>query len=174
MLASHPTPKPLTPLQLLACISAAAIASTVLFGWATDNASLTRILPSSIAMNPMTAVCLLAMSWAILLRSPRTAGLFYALAAAAILVGSTKLLQLALGVPDGIDQLLFGDRLASVRGAHNRMAPNTAFALAALGIGLLTSRLRDPRALIVSQIMCLVSAGTALAAVVGYLLDVVA
>jgi signal transduction histidine kinase/CheY-like chemotaxis protein/HPt (histidine-containing phosphotransfer) domain-containing protein len=174
MLTSHPAPKPLTPLQLFACISAAAIASTVLFGWATDNASMTKVFSSSIAMNPMTGVCLLAMSWAILLRSPRTAGLFYALAAAAILVGSTKLLQLALGVPGGIDQLLFADRLAGVQGAQNRMAPNTAFALATLGLGLLTSRLRDPRALIVSQIMCLVAAGTALAAMVGYLLDVVA
>ena len=174
MLGSHPTPKPLTLLQLLASISTGVIALTVLFGWATDNASLARVFSSSIAMNPMTGVCLLATSWAILLRSPRTAGLFYALAAATIFIATAKLLQLAMGVPGTIDQLLFSDRLASVPGTQDRMAPNTAFALATLGIGLLTSRLRDPRALIVSQIMCLVSAGTALAAVVGYLLDVVA
>jgi signal transduction histidine kinase/DNA-binding response OmpR family regulator len=174
MLTPHSTtPNVLTRLQLFACVTSSAIALTVLYGWATDNALLTRVFSSSIAVNPMTCVCIFAISWAILLRSRRTTPPFYVLATAVILIGIANLLQLALGVPGVIDEFIFADQLVSVPGAQNQMGPNTAFAFAALGTGLLFSRLRNPRAPIFSQILCLVAAGTALAALVGYLLDVV-
>jgi signal transduction histidine kinase/CheY-like chemotaxis protein/HPt (histidine-containing phosphotransfer) domain-containing protein len=170
-----PTPQTFARLRLFACITSVAIALAVLFGWATHNHGLARLFAPSNAVNPMTCLGLLAISWAMVLRTPRTAPSFYALSTAALVIGATKLLQLALGNPGGIDQLLFADQLGSTAGVpHNQMAPNTAFALVILGVGLLTSRSRDPRAVIFSQLICLIAAAIGAAALVGYLLDVVA
>ena len=169
-------PAAITPFQYLTAIMCAAIATTVLAGWSVGNQRMTQILAGSIAMNPMTAVSILAISAALVLRGPGHAASVRALGGLVALIGIGKLLQLAIGQPSGgIDQLLFSDQLAAMAGATpNRMAPNTAVAITAIGLGLMTSRsLRIP-VLLLSQGLCVVSAVTAAAALVGYALDEVA
>ena len=70
MSATKPKPEIITLFQYLAAIIGAAIAATVLTGWSIGSASLTRILAGSIAMNPMTAVSILVISLALMLRGP--------------------------------------------------------------------------------------------------------
>jgi|GEM_PF-5031572 len=124
-----------TLFQISTAGASMAVALTVLLGWITNSDALTRIFSNSIAMNPMTAICLLAVSIALLLRSPGTRSMFFGLSALAIIIGMTKLVQFALGYTEGIDQLLFVNEAVRVAGSEpNRMAPNTAFAMGRLGL----------------------------------------
>jgi PAS domain S-box-containing protein len=159
-------------LRLLGASFSAVIAILVLAGWFFGIDALTRVVPRSIAMNPVTAAVVLLLSLGIVCPFPRGVRL---LAGVAILVGTTKLTQFFLGTSGGIDQIFFADQLGRVAGAPpNRMAPNTAFALAVLGWALLLSSARDPRTITVSHILCVMSAAIATVAAVGYALDVVA
>jgi PAS domain S-box-containing protein len=153
----------------------AAIAALVLAGWALNIDALTRVLPGAIAMNPATAVAVLALALGLACRSRRCMPAVRGLAGLAIVVGSIKFTTFVLGMPRGIDQILFADQLGRVAGAPpNRMAPNTAFALALLGAGLMMSVSRRPRLVLVSQLSCVGAAAIATVAAVGYALDVVA
>ena len=172
---TKPKTEATTHFQYLAAIASAAIAATVLTGWSIGSASLTQVLAGSIAMNPMTAVCILAISLALVLRGPAHSSKVRLIGSLVAFVGITKLLQFAAGQPTGIDQLLFTERLAEMASAApNRIAPNTALAIAAIGLGLATSRSAHDRVLLFSQGLCVLSAMTAAAALGGYALDEVA
>jgi signal transduction histidine kinase/CheY-like chemotaxis protein len=175
MPTTNPNPEAITPFQALAVIACAAIAATVLIGWTVGSQAMTRVLAGSIAMNPMTAVSILAISGALILRGPAHARKVGLIGGIVAFIGIAKLLQLATGQPSGIDQLLFADQLAQMAGtAPNRMAPNTAFAISAIGIGLALSRSTRSRVVVLSQCLCVLSAMTAAAALGGYALDEVA
>ena len=172
---SKPKPEEITPFQYLTVSACVTIALTVLAGWSVGNPSMTRILAGSIAMNPMTAVSILTISLALLLRGPAHSSKVRLLGSIVASIGLAKLLQLVAGQPVGIDQLLFADQLAQMAGTTpNRMAPNTAFVIAAIGLGVATSRSVRARVLLLSQGLCVLSAMTAAAALVGYALDSVA
>jgi PAS domain S-box-containing protein len=120
-------------------------------------------------------VAVLALSAGLVCRSQRRPLPMRVLAGVAIAIGTVKFVQFLNGIPFGVDQILFGDQLGRVAGAApNRMAPNTAFALAVLGCGLMWSSSRNARTIMLSQILSVASAAIAAVAVVGYALDVVA
>jgi len=128
-------------------LGAAAIACLALLGWQFNSATLRSGYPGLTAMNPTTAVTLLlaAVSFWVLKRRPeesRKKEIAHRLAqvgaAGVALVGVFKLGDYLLGWPTGIDNLLFGSKLATASLASpNRIAPNTALCLALLGLALL-------------------------------------
>lgn len=171
----QPRPEVATSYQIATIVCATLVATTVLIGWITQSPALTKIFPHSIAMNPMTAVGILLVSAGLLPRARRHAATIRWLGGLAAIIGIAKLGQLVLGLPVGIDQLMFADQLGSTTGSlPNRMAPNTAFALAAIGLGLATSHSRRSPMILLSQLLCVLSAVTASAALVGYALDEIA
>jgi len=160
---------------LTAASLAGALGSLVLLGWALNIEVLTRVFPGLVAMNPMAAVCLLLASAALWLRPRRQAHGVKLLGGLIALVGAAKLTQLALGMPVGIDQLLFADQLGrAVDIPPNRMAPNTASVLILLGLALGTSGARKGWLALISQVLCLLIIGITLFAVIGYVLNLVA
>ncbi|HEU4704219.1 MAG TPA: ATP-binding protein [Sphingomicrobium sp.] len=168
-------PEVLTAFQLMALIVSIAVAATVMLGWITGSPALTRILSRSIAMNPMTAIAILLVSAGLFLRAPGHSAKVVWLGALAAAIGIAKLVQLAIGYPFGIDQLLFAGQLEGIAGsAPNRMAPNTALALSTIGLGLAASQSRRGAVIVLSQCLCVVSAVTVSAALVGYALNEVA
>jgi PAS domain S-box-containing protein len=154
----------------VACF-AGAVGSVVLAGWASGHVELTRVVAGLSAMNPMTATSLIGLSAALLLRARVHPGIVCALASVAVVVGSAKLAQLAMGWPAGIDQFLFDSQLGRLADVPpNRMAPNTACALALVGIALMLSGAAHPRLKIASQVIALLVGGITLFAIIGYVL----
>lgn len=129
------------------CALVAAVALLVLAGWALGIETLKRVRAPWVAMNPVTAVQFALAAAALwgLRRPPLSPGVqpartaARALAAVVALVGALKLGEHFLGLPSGIDQWLFADRLgAGSPGAlHNEMAPNAALAFVLTGVALL-------------------------------------
>jgi HD-GYP domain-containing protein (c-di-GMP phosphodiesterase class II) len=122
-----------------------ALSSSVLVGWATGSEALKSIIPGLTAMNPLTAVCFLACAGSLSLtvagRAPVIAS---SLAGFVLVAAAIRVIAYVAGVEAGIDRLLFGAAL-DAEPIPNRMAPNTACAFVALGLGLLTSRANWPR-----------------------------
>lgn len=158
-------------IRIIAACFAGGLGSFVLLGWATGYVELTRLVPGFSAMNPMTAVSLVALSVALVLR-PRVDGpSVRVLASIPLAIGAAKLAQLALGTVTGIDQLLFGNQLGRLADVpSNRMAPNTAVALALLGISFILSGARRHRLKLASHVIALVVVGITLFAIIGYVL----
>lgn len=166
--ARRSRPETVTSFQLLTAIASAVIASTVMLGWITGTPRLTIIFPNAIAMNPMTAIGILSVSAGLLLRARRHSAKVRLLGGVTAFIGTAKLAQVMLGLPTGIDQLIFADQLLQVDGSRSRIATNTAFALATIGLGLATSNARRGAIILLSQFLCVASAMTASAALVGY------
>ena len=154
---------------------AVALAVLVLFGWASGNDVLTRIAPGLSAMNPMTAVSLLAGGLALWLGPRQRPWPTTLLAGLMVFVGAAKLAQLAIGAPSGVDQLLFADELGRFADvAPNRMAPNTAFALALTGVALIASGRTQRWLQLAGQALAGLTIAAALFAVLGYVLGLAA
>jgi PAS domain S-box-containing protein len=165
----------LMSLPLQAAAFAALFAMLALFGWSFENDFLTRLIPRATAMNPVTAVALLVAAAALTIRVHGRGAWVRLLAGLVIAIGAAKLAQLAIGAPAGVDQLLFGDRLGTPANASpNRIAPNTALALVALGGALIADGTRHRAGTLVSQAFGMVAAAISLLALVGYVLDTAA
>jgi PAS domain S-box-containing protein len=164
-----------TPVRLFTAGLSCLLCLVVLFGWAAGYDVLTRSAPGFTAVNPMTAVALMLAGIALAL-APRRQALWVRILAFLIIgIGIAKLIQLALDLPVGIDQLLFADRLELAANAlPSRMQAITAFALTLFGGALFASGARNRLVLLASQIMCLVVIAITLFAVIGYVLDIVA
>jgi PAS domain S-box-containing protein len=147
----------------------------VLFGWAAGYDVLTQAIPGFIAVNPMTAVALLFGGLALALPPRRKVAWVRVLAALITGIGIAKLVQLLLGLPIGIDELLFADKLGLLTGLQpSRMQAATALALTLFGGALSASGARNRLALLLSQILSLLVIAICLLAVIGYVLDTVA
>jgi len=132
------TPPRLSPaLALLATL----LALSALLGWALDIAALKRGLASSVAMNPVTAVCLALLGLEAFRMNALKAHAALAKAGQlAILVvvaaGLGELSDLIFGTSFSIDETLFGAALNAEARYPSRMAPNTAACLVLLGVAL--------------------------------------
>ena len=156
-------------IRLFAATLAAGIGLVVLFGWASGNLQLTRVLPGFTAMNPMTAAAILLLGLALGGRMVKWR--VRTLAAGPVVISMAKLAQLGFGVTVGIDQLLFDDKLALLRDvAPNRMAPNTAVSLALLGLALILGTLSSARPKFFAQTIATAVAGLTFFALIGHLL----
>ncbi|HEY0476598.1 MAG TPA: ATP-binding protein [Kofleriaceae bacterium] len=147
-------------------VAVAAVGATVCVGWIFDVPTLVRLHPTLAAMKLNTGLVLILLGAALRLSippgdAPRAAR---ALTIAAAAIAAATLVEYALDIDLGIDQLLVGDRDA--HGTPGRMAPATAACLFTLGVAV---RWLDARW---SAWLCLLTALTAHIAVLGYLYGV--
>ncbi len=144
------------------------VAIGVLLGWETGNGTLKSIVPGLVAMNPVTAICFIALAAALLIWGKATSGprlwVPVALTAVVTVCGVVRL-GACLRVWDlPVDRLVFASRL-DTSGVPNRMAPNTAlnFFFMGLAVGhLLFGRLKRAHSL------ALAALSTAFIALIGY------
>jgi signal transduction histidine kinase len=147
------------------------LGSCGLLGWVLGNRYLTSIQPDLVAINPLTAVCMILAGLAMLslhqgIASGRLAS---GIAAAIMVAGVIRLLGFYTPWDIPLDRILFRDRLRDVPFGPNHMAPNTAFAFLLLGGSLLAASLRPARARSLSQGMGMVLAAYAFFGLLGYL-----
>jgi PAS domain S-box-containing protein len=160
-------------------VSAAGVAGIlavlVMIGWAAGLSALTQLLPGLSAMNPATALAIVVASIGLSLLRVRE-GRWTAIAGCVVAsIGIAKLVQLALGMPVGVDQILFASELGTLEGIPpNRMAPNTAFALTLIGAAMVSGTMKSRRAVLLSQALGILVIGITLFAVIGYVLGIVA
>jgi hypothetical protein len=147
------------------------IALTALVGWTYDVELLKRFDLRLVAMNPITALCLLMGTTATLLGhlptpSRRVRAIAFACAGFCIATGALKLTQLSFGWQTGPDTWLFTGKLVSGPGPANRMAPNTATNFFMIGIALVLLQLR--RKVFAAQLIAVATALISMLAIVGY------
>lgn len=146
----------------------------VLLGWVLDLDNLKSVHPSWIAMRANTAVCFILCGTSLLLyhggnRWPTLRG---SLAAVAAGLGALTLVQFALGVNLGIDEMLFRQG-GPISGSlpPGRMAPNTSLNFVLIGVALmLLPTARAGRQWLV-QGCALLAAIVTLPALIGYALN---
>ena len=174
--------------SLFKSISAAASFSVVLLsllvlaGWTFDIEFLERVIPDTVAMNPMTAVAFILSSagpWlyrADVSDASRLAEIrctAFLCAAMVALIGLVRFLGYAIGWDVGLDRLLFAPKLATAGEAPNvlnRMAPNTALNFFFAGSALLLAGSRNRRLVWLSQCMLLFVVFSSFLAFLGYII----
>lgn len=131
----------------IACAVAIAMGLSVLVGWAFNNTAFNSVLPGLVAMQPITAICLILGGTAILLArfSFRNWPIHVVLGAVVLLLSTLNLAQYVFAIDLGIDKLLFSRAVRDqpVEMAHpGRMAEPTAvaFVLIAVSIVLVGAR----------------------------------
>jgi diguanylate cyclase (GGDEF)-like protein len=146
------------------------IGALVLLGWAFDVQSLLTILPGQVTMKANTAVCFALGGIALAsLCYPRGARLRAACASRVLLVGGLTLLEYLLGRSLGIDEALFRDPIVGGGTSQaGRMAPNSAFNLCLVGIGLLLLGHRSRHASRIAQALAFLVLFITLLALLGY------
>jgi PAS domain S-box-containing protein len=158
------------------------IGGIVLAGWALDIEAARSGIPGLVAMNPgSTALAILLAGVALLAQtappSRRLRTLAALCAGAVVVLGLLRVGGYLLGWDKGPDQWLFREKLdlEGVRtGQPNRMAPNTAAALIAVGLALLFLNVRSRRRVMAAQFLALATALLVLLTIVGYIYSVVA
>ncbi len=154
----------------------AAVGVAVLMGWYADIQVLRSLLPGLVTMKANTAATFLCTGVALVLvsrpepLSPLQRNLVLGLSGMAVLVGGLSLVQYALGMDLGLDQLLVREAAGAVDTSHpGRMAPPTALAFLLLG-GALVLLVWRPRT---RGVPWLVAGGSLFGALglVAYLLD---
>lgn len=152
-----------------AAILGALVGAAVLLGWWLDIAVLKSVLPGSVSMKANTACTLVAAGAALFLSSMRSATVLpqrarRVLAALVAAIAGLNLLEYAVAVDFGIDQLLFRDDTLTSTSHPGRMAPVTALSLSLIGLALFLMD-RSPLA---SQRLSLAALMLALLSLVGY------
>ena len=132
----------LSRLALATGVAVAVAGALVLLGWAIDYTILRSHVPGNPDVKPNTGVGFILLGSALALTAAsRLETLARALAGATALIGFATLAEYVFGLDLGIDELLFTDDSA-VAMHPGRMAPNTAFALMAIGLALAAPALR--------------------------------
>jgi hypothetical protein len=149
------------------------VGSLVLVGWALDIEVLKRIIPSLNAMNPATAVVFALGGLSLLLlrdaqgnRGRYRMGQLCAFVVA--LTGLLKLVEVLFGWSIGVDQLLFGEKLALGNQLPNRMGPVTALNFLLIGSALLLLDVRTHRGLWAAQYFSLAAIFASSVPILGY------
>jgi signal transduction histidine kinase len=147
---------------------AVAICVTALLGWAWNNSLLASLLPGQTAMNPITAIGMVALAVAlsIVRRQPLAAKkrlIANVFAALTLAVGTGCLVAYFSGTQFPLDQIMFADALAG-----NRVAPNTALCLMLLSAALLLIDRRLRSDFHPFQILALLAAVLSFLSIVGY------
>ncbi len=168
--------RPAVRIDQLACVVVVVIMSgAVLFGWSFNIEPLKRILPTLVAMNPMTAVCFIFLSISLWMSQSENARqnvyITAKLCAGLVtLIGLLKLCEILFGWASGVDQILFRAKLAvDPTGQPNHMAPNTALNFLLLGCALLFLDKKPWRGFYISDAFILISIFDSLLPTIGYL-----
>lgn len=159
---------------LLAVLMAVPVAS--LLGWTFDVAYLKSVVPGLTPMNPVVAVSLLLLSWALVLawRDSKAARIqMTAIGLLAALAASARIVATYLHQDKTIDTLLFSAKLdAELR--PNRMAITTAWCLLAAAVAVLSLVSRSKHREMLAQAFSLIAACTGLVVVNCYAAEVLA
>jgi signal transduction histidine kinase len=153
-----------------------AIGGLVLCGWALHLSPLIRLLPSEVAMNPVTAVIFILAGislWRLggepLDATDRRDRLGLVLAGLVVLAGALRLADYLLGLGFEIEHLLFARRVVSLEFyPPNEMAPNTALSFLLCGLALLLFGHEPKREFLPAQLLILPAGLIALLALIGY------
>lgn len=150
------------------------IAVLVLAGWEWDVELLRRPVFGAVAMNPMTAVCLLVAAMSFYLIENKQPYLWRAGAFCAVFVMLVALLRLENlyhGFPFQVDLVLFRSKMNTLSNGYtpDRMSVSGAICLLLVPISLLLLRARTPRGQMISQLVALAAGLPALFSVMGYL-----
>ncbi len=149
-------------------------AGLVLLGWITGASALIRLIPSAVAMKPMTALVMIAAGlslWRVSVeRKERPFDPFGAgLATLVLLVGAVKLADYIGPFRIPVDDLLFAGKLAHPGAyAPGEMAPNTALGFVFCGVALLLIDTLTRNAICAGQIAILSLGCVSFLALVGY------
>jgi diguanylate cyclase (GGDEF)-like protein/PAS domain S-box-containing protein len=171
--ATSPWTNPLLISRSVAGLSVM-IGVLVLIGWVTGVAELRTLGPARHAsLNPMTALCFMALGSAMWLLSrnehARGREIARGLALLVTVVGVARLYGLLFGESPGVDELLFGDSLQSTPdGRSNRMSLNSAVNFALLGLAVLLQLRRTRFASVLGQIFAVIVLFTAQAALIAH------
>lgn len=142
-------------------------------GWWAGIESLKRVFPGLIAMNPLTALCLMGGGAALLLEICGCRRLACVLAAVILTVGLLKLGAYIAGFNFPADGWFFRDQLHLNEPVPvNRIAPNTALGLVFLGYALLFPDRMASRGMRHAEYAAIALALVALLALVGYIHEV--
>ncbi len=115
------------------------VAAMVIFGWLTGIATLKSIMPQFVSMKANTAICFLLTASAIYFYNPeqKKAMLYYRVATGlCLLIALLTMMQYALDINIGIDELLFADETSANTPYPGRMAIITSLSFIALSVGL--------------------------------------
>ena len=163
--------------RILAAVSGL-IGLFVLAGWVGGVESMTRLGLQSVAMNPATAICFVALSVSFLFAFDETAGwrraVSRALLASVGLIALLKLLDITFGLGLGIDTTLFAARLDGAAVTPSRMAPQTAICFALIASAAFLIQSQWQRAIAAGQLLAIFTAAVALFALIGYMYGVTA
>ena len=143
----------------------AAIAASALLGWALGNETLKSGIPGLITMKVTTAACLLLGAGGVVASARHRANWVRGLAIAMLLLATATLLEYALNIDLGIDNLLFVDRVSPR--FPGRASPGTMLCCITFGISLLL--LQSKRRQTLAHVLLIVSLLTPLASIGGYL-----
>jgi two-component system cell cycle sensor histidine kinase/response regulator CckA len=126
------------------------VALAVLLAWALDMPTLERALPGLVAMNPLTAACLLFAAFSLVLVTaeplPSSAPLLSRLCAGAVIMAAfVAASRFYTHWDSGLDLVLFRDKLLSGAGGPIRMAPASAFNFVLTGLALMVLDVRTRR-----------------------------
>lgn len=117
------------------------IGAVSIAAWAAHREELTKLIPASLPMSPLTAACCIVLGVALMLAQKESRLFSWSAKVLGGLVVITTLIILgeyALGMQTGIDTLIFAPVGVDVTGHDNRrMAINTAIAVLFLAVGLL-------------------------------------
>lgn len=139
-------------------------------GWWAGIETLKRVFPGMIAMNPLTALCVMGGGVALLLEIRGSCGIARGLAAVILGVGLLKLADYVTGFNFTADTWMFRDQLnVNEPVPMNRIAPNTALGLVFLGYALLFPDRMSSRGMRHAEYAALALALVALLALVGYI-----
>ena len=177
---TSPTPKTYRRLRLVSrifCVLVVLIACLALVGWLVDLEQLKRLRPNSVAMNPLTALGLIAAGVALYLRQEINLNRYNKqanlLAYFMIGLGALKLFLLLSGIHFPFDQLLFRDDLWEPRyRINNNIPPNTAINLILLGLALVFINHETPGGRRPSQYLAILSSLLALISLYGYVYEI--
>ena len=151
----------------------------VLLGWAFEIIFLMQPFSGLAAMNPITAVCFILLSFSLLMLAGakkaswrQVAG--SALAYIVLAIGILKLSEIILGADIHIDTWLFYSKMKTgVNGyLYNLMAPNTALNIVITSIALILLNKQNSKKQIPSQLLSLFVGFIAMISVLGYLYHV--
>ncbi len=156
-------------------VAAIAVGCMVIVAWQFEVEMIKRVLPGQAAMNPLAAIAFILSGISLLLSHPRYVFSLVnpvrtVLACLIVGIGATRLLEIALNITIGLDQLLFTDRLASpAEPMPNHMPPNAALAFLFLGTSLALLGLRSRYNFLAAQSLALLVGAIALLTIVGYI-----
>lgn len=148
----------------------------VLLGWCLAVPFLIRLIPSAVAMNPVTALLFLLSGLSLECLQPRKfrrarhcRAVGCVLTGLVVLAALWKLTDYLIGLPVHVDGIFLPERfIFPASEPVNQMAPNTALNFVFCGVALWLCAKNDPSVFVSAQILILAAGLISLVALIGY------